>query len=140
MTVAVFAADEQNDRPVETLRWVTLAEAVLEARASVPPEGGDAVLAIAATLDVDDETIRTNACELAVRARAILDGVDDQDADLCKMPHFRAKFVDAGVDPTTAAGQIVQFLRSLRPTEHMVPDSICPVPDAAPADAGAAGG
>jgi probable rRNA maturation factor len=31
MSVAVFAADEQNDRPVETLRWVNLAEAVLEA-------------------------------------------------------------------------------------------------------------
>ena len=31
MTVAVFAADEQNDHPVETLRWVNLAESVLEA-------------------------------------------------------------------------------------------------------------
>jgi probable rRNA maturation factor len=31
VTVAVFAADEQNDQPVETLRWVNLAEAVLEA-------------------------------------------------------------------------------------------------------------
>ena len=29
--VAVFAADEQCDEPVETLRWVHLAEAVLEA-------------------------------------------------------------------------------------------------------------
>lgn len=29
--VAVFAADEQSDEPVDTLRWVRLAEAVLEA-------------------------------------------------------------------------------------------------------------
>jgi probable rRNA maturation factor len=29
--VAVFAADEQADEPVDTLRWVRLAEAVLEA-------------------------------------------------------------------------------------------------------------
>jgi probable rRNA maturation factor len=29
MTVEVFAADEQNDLPVDTLRWVRLAEAVL---------------------------------------------------------------------------------------------------------------
>ena len=29
MTVDVFAADEQSDHPVDTLRWVRLAEAVL---------------------------------------------------------------------------------------------------------------
>ena len=31
MTVEVFAADEQTDKPVDTLRWVTLARQVLEA-------------------------------------------------------------------------------------------------------------
>ena len=31
MAVEVFAADEQSDEPVDTLRWVHLAEAVLEA-------------------------------------------------------------------------------------------------------------
>jgi probable rRNA maturation factor len=31
MSVDVFAADEQNDQPVDTLRWVNLAQAVLEA-------------------------------------------------------------------------------------------------------------
>src|SRR4051812_14752971 len=32
MTVAVFAADEQTEAPVDTLRWVRLAEAVLDAQ------------------------------------------------------------------------------------------------------------
>src|SRR5947207_2716096 len=31
MGVAVFAADEQTDEPVDTLRWVRLAESVLHA-------------------------------------------------------------------------------------------------------------
>ena len=31
MTVEVFAADEQTDKPVDTLRWVALARQVLEA-------------------------------------------------------------------------------------------------------------
>jgi probable rRNA maturation factor len=31
MTIEVFAADEQTDEPVDTLRWVQLARAVLEA-------------------------------------------------------------------------------------------------------------
>jgi probable rRNA maturation factor len=30
MTVEVFAADEQTDKPVDTMRWVRLAEGVLE--------------------------------------------------------------------------------------------------------------
>lgn len=50
MGVAVFAADEQSSHPVETLRWVRLAEKVLHA------EGvrGDAELSL---LFVDEETI-----------------------------------------------------------------------------------
>lgn len=50
MGVAVFAADEQSSHPVETLRWVTLAEQVLHA------EGvrGDAELSL---LFVDETTI-----------------------------------------------------------------------------------
>src|SRR3954467_12866108 len=31
MGIAVFAADEQTDEPVDTIRWVKLAEAVLDA-------------------------------------------------------------------------------------------------------------
>jgi probable rRNA maturation factor len=48
--VAVFAADEQSDEPVDTLRWVRLAEGVLEA------EGvrGDAELSM---LFVDESAI-----------------------------------------------------------------------------------
>ena len=50
MAVEVFAADEQNDHPVDTLRWVHLAEAVLE------QEGlsGDAELSV---LFVDEPAI-----------------------------------------------------------------------------------
>ena len=50
MAVEVFAADEQNDHPVDTLRWVHLAEAVLE------EEGlsGDAELSV---LFVDEPAI-----------------------------------------------------------------------------------
>jgi probable rRNA maturation factor len=50
MTVEVFAADEQSDQPVDTLRWVKLAEAVLA------DEGvrGDAELSI---LFVDEASI-----------------------------------------------------------------------------------
>lgn len=50
MTVEVFAADEQKDAPVDTLRWVRLAEAVLA------EEGirGDAELSM---LFVDEEAI-----------------------------------------------------------------------------------
>ncbi len=50
MTVEVFAADEQNDHPVDTLRWARLAEAVLE------DEGlsGDAELSV---LFVDEMSI-----------------------------------------------------------------------------------
>lgn len=42
MTVAVFAADEQSEHPIDTMRWVALAERVLEA------EGvrGDAELSV----------------------------------------------------------------------------------------------
>ena len=48
--IEVFAADEQTDIPVDTMRWVRLAEAVLEA------EGvkGDAELSV---LFVDEEAI-----------------------------------------------------------------------------------
>jgi len=31
MSVSVFAADEQSDHPVDTIRWVALAEQVLRA-------------------------------------------------------------------------------------------------------------
>ncbi|MDQ1404267.1 MAG: putative rRNA maturation factor [Actinomycetota bacterium] len=31
MAIEIFVADEQTDRPVETLRWVSLAEAVIKA-------------------------------------------------------------------------------------------------------------
>lgn len=50
MAVEVFAADEQSDHPVDTLRWVRLAEAVLE------DEGlsGDAELSV---LFVDEPSI-----------------------------------------------------------------------------------
>ena len=50
MAVEVFAADEQNDQPVDTLRWVHLAEAVLQ------EEGlsGDAELSV---LFVDEPAI-----------------------------------------------------------------------------------
>ena len=48
--VAVFAADEQSDEPVDTLRWVQLAEAVLEAE-GVP---GDAELSM---LFVDEQAM-----------------------------------------------------------------------------------
>ncbi len=50
VTVEVFAADEQNDHPVDTLRWARLAEAVLE------QEGlsGDAELSV---LFVDEISI-----------------------------------------------------------------------------------
>lgn len=50
VTVEVFAADEQNDHPVDTLRWARLAEAVLE------QEGlsGDAELSV---LFVDEMSI-----------------------------------------------------------------------------------
>jgi len=50
MAVEVFAADEQNDHPVDTLRWVHLAEAVLQ------EEGlsGDAELSV---LFVDEPAI-----------------------------------------------------------------------------------
>src|SRR5437660_12580916 len=33
MSIAVFAADEQTDHPVDTMRWVRLAESVLAAEA-----------------------------------------------------------------------------------------------------------
>ena len=50
MGVAVFAADEQSSHPVDSIRWVTLAEHVLKA------EGvrGDAELSL---LFVDEQTI-----------------------------------------------------------------------------------
>jgi probable rRNA maturation factor len=50
MAVEVFAADEQSDYPVETLRWVRLAEAVLQEE----PLSGDAELSV---LFVDEKSI-----------------------------------------------------------------------------------
>ena len=50
MTVEVFAADEQSDHPVDTLRWVRLAEAVLGEEGLA----GDAELSV---LFVDEESI-----------------------------------------------------------------------------------
>lgn len=50
MAVEVFAADEQSDHPVDTLRWARLAEAVLEEEA-LP---GDAELSV---LFVDEASI-----------------------------------------------------------------------------------
>jgi len=50
MTVEVFAADEQNDYPVDTLRWVRLAEAVLGEEGLT----GDAELSV---LFVDERSI-----------------------------------------------------------------------------------
>ena len=50
MAVEVFAADEQNDQPVDALRWARLAEAVLEEE-SLP---GDAELSV---LFVDEASI-----------------------------------------------------------------------------------
>ncbi|MGH9107093.1 MAG: rRNA maturation RNase YbeY [Acidimicrobiales bacterium] len=50
MTVEVFAADEQSDRPVDALRWARLAEAVLDEE-ELP---GDAELSV---LFVDERSI-----------------------------------------------------------------------------------
>lgn len=50
MAVDVFAADEQTDHPVDTLRWARLAEAVLEQE----DLGGDAELSV---LFVDESSI-----------------------------------------------------------------------------------
>ena len=50
MTVEVFAADEQSDHPVDTLRWVRLAEAVLGEEGLT----GDAELSV---LFVDERSI-----------------------------------------------------------------------------------
>ena len=44
---------------------------------------------------------------------AILDGVSPDGGALCGMPHFRAKFVEAGVDPAAQAQALAAFLRSL---------------------------
>ena len=51
MTIEVFVADEQNDHPVDTMRWVHLAEAVLTEE-GVP---GDAELSM---LFVDEEAMQ----------------------------------------------------------------------------------
>lgn len=50
MPVEVFAADEQSDQPVDTLRWARLAEAVLQEE----PLAGDAELSV---LFVDEASI-----------------------------------------------------------------------------------
>ena len=65
-------------------------------------------------------------------ARAVLDGIDNDNMTLCVMPHFRGKFVEAGIDPDAAANQITQFLLAAPPVNHTVPDTVCP----AAADAG----
>jgi hypothetical protein len=62
--------------------------------------------------------------------QAILDGVDNQDGALCQMPHFRTRFLEAGIDPQTGAAQIAGLLRSLPPRQHTVPDTVCPAGDA----------
>jgi hypothetical protein len=61
---------------------------------------------------------------------AILYGYDDMDAALCVMPKFITKGVEAG-----SADQIVQFLRSLPIKSNQVPDTMCPPPADAAADA-----
>lgn len=53
--------------------------------------------------------------------RAILDGIDNTGATLCVMPQFAQKGMDAGT-----ASEIVEFLRSLPPVMHQVPDTNCP--------------
>ncbi|HLK36885.1 MAG TPA: hypothetical protein VKU41_09055, partial [Polyangiaceae bacterium] len=70
--------------------------------------------------------------------RAFLDGIDDKDASLCVMPHFRARFADAGVDIDASSAELVAFLRSLNPVSHQVPQTMCPPPAeaGAPTDAG----
>jgi hypothetical protein len=68
-------------------------------------------------------------------ARAVLDGFDDQDAALCIMPQFRARFTEAGIDIDASAGEIVQFLRTLPAVSNQVPNTVCP----SPSDAGDAG-
>jgi len=65
-------------------------------------------------------------------ARAILDAIDDQDADLCLMPHFRDQFAEAGIDPDAGASQIVQFLRGRLPVQHTVPNTVCPSDSGSP--------
>jgi len=45
--------------------------------------------------------------------QAILDGVSPDGGPLCGMPHFRTKWVEAGVDPAAQAQALAAFLRSL---------------------------
>ncbi len=61
---------------------------------------------------------------------AILYGYDDMDAALCVMPKFSTKGLEAG-----SADEIVQFLRSIPPVSNQVPNTVCPPPADASADA-----
>lgn len=68
---------------------------------------------------------------------ALLDGIDNQDASLCVMPKFRARFTDAGLDIDASANEIAAFLRTLPAVKNQVPDTTCP--SGSPSDAGEGG-
>jgi len=64
-------------------------------------------------------------------ARAILDGVDDEGATLCVMPHFGQPAADGGpakMDAGTAQ-EVIAFLRSLAPVVNQVTETQCPALD-----------
>jgi hypothetical protein len=63
-------------------------------------------------------------------ANAILNAIDDQGVQLCVMPQFAKRGMDAG-----SAYAISQFLRSLPAVSNTVPDSVCPSDAGADADA-----
>ncbi|MGH7435581.1 MAG: hypothetical protein ACRENE_07890 [Polyangiaceae bacterium] len=71
-------------------------------------------------------------------ATALLDGIDNEDAGLCVMPKFRAKFADAGLDIDASTGEIIEFLRSLPAVSHQVPDTVCAAPSTSDAGEGGA--
>jgi hypothetical protein len=54
---------------------------------------------------------------------AILNAIDDQNEMLCVMPQFATRGMDAG-----SAHAIANFLRSLPPIAHDIPESVCPGP------------
>lgn len=71
----------------------------------------------------------------ALVVRALLSGVDDEDAPLCPpMPHFDGTGGDGrpmSADETTS---ILAYLRSLPPVHHEIPESSCPPLKSPPVD------
>jgi len=59
--------------------------------------------------------------------RAMLSGVDDQDAPLCPpMPHFDGTGGDGRPMSSDEQTSIIAYLRSLPPVHHEIPESSCP--------------